>query len=70
MTTSRVLRVVNEPAIGKDVVEWSGVDAGLGTRIRGSGADPRAMNVFRRVVNSNGNVHLSDVELPQQARSK
>jgi|HubBroStandDraft_4_1064222.scaffolds.fasta_scaffold1677331_2 hypothetical protein len=70
MTASRVLRVVNEPGIGKDVGEWFGVDAGLGTRIRGSGADPLAINVFRRVVNCNGNVHLSDVKLPQQARSE
>jgi hypothetical protein len=52
MTASRVLRVVSEPAIGKDVGEWFGVDAGLETRIRGSGADPLAMNVFGRVVNA------------------
>ena len=70
MTASRVLRVVNEPGIGKDVGEWFGVDAELETRIRGSGADPLAMNVFGRVVNCNGNVHLSDVKLHQQGRSE
>ena len=70
MTTSRVLHVVNEPAIGKAVGEWFGVDAELDTRTHASGADPLAMNVFGRVMNCNGNVHLSDVKLHQQGRSE
>jgi hypothetical protein len=70
MTTSRVLHVVNEPAIGKAVGEWFGVDAELDTRTHASGADPLAINVFGGIVDCNGNVHLRGIKWPQQARSE